>query len=88
MEKAAVKPVASVETGHEDMIVWRGAQPPTLRPSAAQHDAQMDYYGKRLATCSSDHQVRIFNVREDGSHDLAETLAGFVAALSHPRAVC
>lgn len=27
-----------------------------------QHDAQLDYYGKRLATCSSDKTVRIFNV--------------------------
>ena len=38
----------------------------------------MDYYGKRLATAASDHQVRIFNVREDGSHELTDTLAGFV----------
>ena len=29
---------STVETGHDDMI----------------HDAQMDYYGTRLATCSSD----------------------------------
>ena len=27
-----------------------------------QHDAQLDYYGKRLATCSSDRTIRIFNV--------------------------
>lgn len=26
------------------------------------HDAQLDYYGKRLATCSSDRTIRIFNV--------------------------
>lgn len=35
-----------IETAHEDMI----------------HDAQLDYYGKRLATCSSDRTVRVFNV--------------------------
>ncbi|ORY33379.1 WD40-repeat-containing domain protein [Naematelia encephala] len=35
-----------VETQHEDMI----------------HDAQLDYYGKRLATCSSDKTIRIVNV--------------------------
>ncbi|KAK1922175.1 putative vesicle budding-related protein [Papiliotrema laurentii] len=35
-----------VETQHEDMI----------------HDAQLDFYGKRLATCSSDKTIRIFNV--------------------------
>ncbi|KAG7531722.1 hypothetical protein FFLO_04164 [Filobasidium floriforme] len=26
------------------------------------HDAQLDYYGKRLATCSSDRTIRIFDV--------------------------
>lgn len=40
--------VNQVDTGHEDMI----------------HDAQMDYYGTRLATCSSDKTVRVFEVRE------------------------
>lgn len=29
-----------------------------------QHDAQLDYYGKRLATCSSDRTVRVFDVVE------------------------
>ena len=27
-----------------------------------QHDAQLDYYGKRLATCSSDRTVKVFDV--------------------------
>lgn len=31
-----------------------------------QHDAQMDYYGTRLATCSSDRTVKIFDVRNGG----------------------
>jgi protein transport protein SEC13 len=30
----------------------------------AQHDAQLDYYGKKLATCSSDRTVRIYDVQE------------------------
>lgn len=34
------------ESGHADMI----------------HDAQLDYYGRRLATCSSDKTVKIFDV--------------------------
>jgi protein transport protein SEC13 len=29
------------------------------------HDAQMDYYGKRLATCSSDRTIKIFNVQKN-----------------------
>jgi protein transport protein SEC13 len=28
----------------------------------AQHDAQLDYYSRRLATCSSDKTIRIYNV--------------------------
>jgi len=43
---ANVSDSVPIETSHEDMI----------------HDAQLDYYGKRLATCSSDRTVRIFNV--------------------------
>ncbi|CAE6370033.1 unnamed protein product [Rhizoctonia solani] len=35
-----------IETHHDDMI----------------HDAQLDFYGKRLATCSSDRTIKIFDV--------------------------
>ncbi|KAG0685263.1 GTPase-activating protein S13 [Kluyveromyces marxianus] len=39
------------------------------------HDAVLDYYGKRLATCSSDHTIKIFEV--DGeTHKLIDTLQG------------
>ncbi|KAH6560916.1 hypothetical protein BASA50_006228 [Batrachochytrium salamandrivorans] len=47
------------DTQHEDMI----------------HDAQLDYYGKRLATCSSDRSVKIFSV-EGGNHQQIATLHG------------
>jgi len=30
------------------------------------HDAQMDYYGKRLATCSSDKTIKIFEINKGG----------------------
>lgn len=36
----------SVDTNHDDMI----------------HDAVLDYYSRRLATCSSDRSIRIFDV--------------------------
>lgn len=39
------------------------------------HDAVLDYYGKRLATCSSDKTIKIFEVNQD-SHTLVETLEG------------
>ncbi|KAG2002307.1 protein transporter SEC13 [Coprinopsis cinerea AmutBmut pab1-1] len=46
MAAAAVSDSVPIETAHEDMI----------------HDAQLDYYGKRLATCSSDRTVKVFDV--------------------------
>ena len=39
------------------------------------HDAVLDYYGKRLATCSSDKTIKIFEV-EGETHKLVETLHG------------
>lgn len=41
------------------------------------HDAELDYYGQRLATCSSDQTIKIFEVSEqDGSQRLLDTLRG------------
>ena len=53
------------------------------------HDAQMDFYGTRLATCSSDRSVKIFDVR-DGTQTLAADLRGhegpvWQVAWAHPR---
>lgn len=42
-------PVSHFDTGHTDTV----------------HDSQFDYYGKRLATCSSDGVVRIFAVDQE-----------------------
>jgi protein transport protein SEC13 len=39
---------------------------------SAQHDAQMDYYGKRLATASSDRTVRVFDVAGQQQQLIAE----------------
>ncbi|KAK1948227.1 Protein transport protein SEC13 B [Phytophthora citrophthora] len=39
-------PAASIDTEHNDMI----------------YDIQLDYYGKRLATCSSDRTFRVYDV--------------------------
>ena len=44
-----------------------------------QHDAVLDYYGRRLATCSSDKTIKIFEVEGD-KHTLVETLRGYVIA--------
>lgn len=63
----------SIETGHEDMI----------------HGAEVDFYGLRLATCSSDHSVKIYNIK-NGAHTLVEDLKGhfgpvWQVAWGHPK---
>nr|CAG4645585.1 EOG090X07N7 [Lynceus sp. MCZ IZ 141354] len=68
-----VSVLCTVDTGHEDMI----------------HDAQMDYYGTRLATCSSDRAVRIYDVK-NGTQTLAADLRGhegpvWQVAWAHPK---
>ncbi|KAF2739842.1 Sec13 protein-like protein [Polyplosphaeria fusca] len=60
-------------SGHDDMI----------------HDAVLDYYGRRLATCSSDKTIKIFEV-EGEQHRLIETLKGHEGAVwcvawAHPK---
>uniref|UniRef100_A0A6M2E5K9 Protein SEC13 homolog n=1 Tax=Amblyomma tuberculatum TaxID=48802 RepID=A0A6M2E5K9_9ACAR len=49
----------TIDTAHEDMI----------------HDAQMDYYGIRLATCSSDRSVKVFDIR-NGTQKMVADLKG------------
>lgn len=41
-----------------------------------QHDAQWDYYGRRLATCSSDGTTRIFDVDAVGERKMEAELRG------------
>ncbi|RSH91378.1 GTPase-activating protein S13 [Saitozyma podzolica] len=70
---AQVAKPVPVETQHEDMI----------------HDAQLDYYGKRLATCSSDKTIRIFNVVKGEAKGEPAILKGHTApvwqlAWAHP----
>lgn len=50
------------------------AQP---RPDSEQHDAVLDYYGRRLATCSSDRTIKVFEI-EGETQRLTETLKGYV----------
>ena len=52
----AAMPAVSFETGHTDMV----------------HDAQLDYYGRRLATCSSDKTIKVFEVVGETQQHLAD----------------
>lgn len=45
-------------------------------PPAPQHDVQLDYYGKRLATCSSDRTVKVYDVMEGGERKQVADLKG------------
>ncbi|KAN0078310.1 WD40-repeat-containing domain protein [Tylopilus felleus] len=75
MVSATTTDVVPIETAHEDMI----------------HDAQLDYYGKRLATCSSDRTVKVFNVVDgEPSKTAGQTLKGHTGpvwqvAWAHPK---
>lgn len=53
------------------------------------HDAVLDYYGKRLATCSSDKTIKLFDIDGD-NYKLIETLIGhegpvWQVAWAHPK---
>ena len=55
-----------------------------------QHDAQLDFFGKTLATCSSDRTIKIFKVTPDTEqHTLVKELRGhdgpvWKVAWAHP----
>ena len=46
----------SIESGHTDVV----------------HDVQMDYYGKRIASCSSDKTIKVFSITGDQHTHLAD----------------
>ena len=51
----------TIDTMHGDMV----------------HDAQFDYYGRRLATCSSDRLIKVYDVAGEETTQSAE-LSGCV----------
>jgi len=80
--------ISTIDTQHEDMI----------------HDAQLDYYGKKLATCSSDRTIKLFEIGENGNTQIAELkghegpvwqvawahpkFGGVLASCSYDRKIC
>ncbi|KNC80127.1 protein SEC13 [Sphaeroforma arctica JP610] len=64
----------TINTMHDDMI----------------HDAQLDYYSRKLATASSDRTVRLFDVIETGQYQAIAELKGHTGAVwqvswAHPK---
>eukprot|EP01134_Creolimax_fragrantissima_P002989 CFRG2989T1 len=64
----------TINTMHDDMI----------------HDAQLDYYGRKLATASSDRVVKVFDVAENGQYHPVAELKGHTGAVwqvswAHPK---
>lgn len=53
-----------------------------------QHDAQLDYYGKRLATCSSDKTIKIFSVVDGKPQGEGVVLKGLVISIPLPSNSC
>ncbi|KAJ3037595.1 GTPase-activating protein S13 [Rhizophlyctis rosea] len=54
------------------------------------HDAQLDYYGKRLATCSSDRTIRLFEAEGENNYRPIDVLKGhegpvWQVAWAHPK---
>ena len=78
---SAVAHASTIPTEHDDMIVscpFSSSVPLALTLFCLplpKHDAQLDYYSKRLATCSSDRTIRIYDVSVE-QHRLIATLQG------------
>lgn len=66
--------MVTVANAHDDLI----------------HDAVLDYYGKVLATCSSDKTIKVFDTDGTDNYKLIETLTGhegpvWQVAWAHPK---
>jgi protein transport protein SEC13 len=65
--------VAQFDTGHTDLV----------------HDTQFDYYGRRLASCSSDGLIRVFSVEQEPAQHCADLMGHqgpvWQVAWAHPK---
>lgn len=68
---------------------WYVSPTNTDRLTLRQHDAQLDFYGSKLATCSSDRTIKVFDVQNGEAVGAGETLVGhegpvWQVAWAHP----
>lgn len=65
--------ITSFDTGHMDMV----------------HDVQFDYYGRRVASCSSDRTIKVFDVAGGQPTQLADLVGHegpvWAVAWGHPK---
>jgi nucleoporin SEH1 len=53
-----MKSFKKLETEHEDLV----------------HDVSYDHYGKRLATCSADQKIKVWDLNENGEWKLSSII--------------
>eukprot|EP01029_Cantina_marsupialis_P002212 TRINITY_DN12005_c0_g1_i1.p1 TRINITY_DN12005_c0_g1~~TRINITY_DN12005_c0_g1_i1.p1 ORF type:complete len:213 (-),score=41.69 TRINITY_DN12005_c0_g1_i1:97-672(-) len=68
-------PLQAIETNHQDFI----------------HDAELDFFGEKLATCSSDQTIKVYKVDPSGQNQHIADLTGhdgpiWELAWAHPQA--
>lgn len=68
----------SSNTSTPCLFPWESS---VINTDTIQHDAVLDYYGRRLATCSSDKTIKIFEI-EGETQRLTETLKGYGCLLT------
>lgn len=63
--------IAAVDTGHLDMVVSNERLSSRIsylmleELFSSQHDAQLDYFSRKLATCSSDRLIKVYDISLD-----------------------
>ncbi|KAG0636405.1 WD40-repeat-containing domain protein [Tuber brumale] len=66
MPNSAVQSYITFPTGHDDLV----------------HDVAYDYYGRRMATVSSDQRLKVFDLSDDGEWVLSESIRAHEASIT------
>ncbi|RPB03221.1 WD40 repeat-like protein [Choiromyces venosus 120613-1] len=66
MSKSATQSYITFPTGHDDLV----------------HDVAYDYYGRRMATVSSDQRLKVFDLNDDGEWVLSESIRAHEASIT------